>query len=160
MNNDKLNLQHPDTITNNDNSFSSVTETPVLNPNPIRTEDTTVHISITSSNVGHEPPPINDLCEKKNINLNIEIPHWSSFTDTNNEIPTMDYSPMYATDSPEIRSRKNYTQRNPICFGKHNGTNHTIHNTSPFTHNIDEPFVDENRSFLIRCCEFIFSYCN
>jgi hypothetical protein len=146
MNNDHLSLQKPDELNNKVSSFSSVADTPVLNPNPIRTEDTAVR-------------------KNKNIHLSVEIPRWSTFNDTNNEIPTMDASPMYATNSPtkgelfsqaelpDFRSRKKYTQ-NPIVSEKRNGTNNT--------NNIDDHYSstnsNSNESFLIRCCEYIFSW--
>jgi hypothetical protein len=149
MNTDHLSLQKPDELNNKVSSFSSVAETPVLNPNPIRTEDTEVR-------------------KNKNFHLSVEIPRWRTFNDTNNEIPTMDASPMYATNCPtkgelfsqaelpEFRSRKNYTQ-NPIVSEKHNGTNNTNN-----TNNIDESYPpndhNSNSNFLIRCCEYIFSW--
>ena len=126
MNNDKLKLQNPDTITNTVNSFSSVAETPVLNPNPIRTEDTMVPSNII------------------NRNISLEIPKWNTFNDANNSIPTMDASPIYAKNSPDYRNRKKYTQRDPI---------------NSRTHNIDEEsYYNSNSNFLIRCCEYIFSW--
>jgi len=148
MNNDHLSLQKPDELNNKVSSFSSIADTPVLNPNPIRTEDTAV-----------------GLRKNKNFHLSVEIPRWRTFNETNNEIPTMDASPMYATNSPtkgelfsqaelpDFRSRKKFTQ-NPIVSKKRNGTNNT--------NNIDESYPpndhNSNESFLIRCCEYIFSW--
>jgi len=164
MNNDHLSLQKPDLnfpdyvvgqsggsaklndeLNNKVSSFSSVADTPVLNPNPIRTEDTEVR-------------------KNKNFHLSVEIPRWRTFNETNNEIPTMDASPMYATNSPtkgelfsqaelpDFRTRKKYTQ-NPIVSEKRNGTNNTNN-----TNIVDEHFRNSNESFLIRCCEYIFSW--
>jgi hypothetical protein len=130
-NNNKLKLQHPDSITNNDNYFSSVTETPVLNPNHIRTDDNRATSKII------------------NRNISLEIPKWNTFNDANNSIPTMDASPIYAKNSPDYRNRKKkkYTQRDPINYRTRIETNHN--------NNGDEY---SNRSFLIRCCEYLFCY--
>lgn len=136
MKNNHLSLQKPDELNNKVSSFSSVAETPVLNPNPIRTEDTAV-----------------GLRKNKNIHLSVEIPRWRNFYDTNNEIPTMDASPMYAINSPDFRTRKNYTQ-NPIISKKRNGTNNTNHIDQSYPPN----HHNSNNSFVIRCCEYIFSW--
>jgi hypothetical protein len=85
-----------------------------------------------------------------NRNISLEIPKWNTFNDANNSIPTMDASPIYAINSPTFRSRKKYTQRNPIVSRTHNDTNnHNIHDID------DEPY--SNRSFVLRCCEYFFS---
>jgi hypothetical protein len=85
-----------------------------------------------------------------NRNISLEIPKWNTFNDANNSIPTMDASPIYAINSPTFRSRKKYTQRNPIVSRTHNDTNnHNIHDID------DEPYY--NRSFVLRCCEYFFS---
>ena len=107
MNNkDHLSLQNPDYMNSRQDSVSSVDETPNLNPNKVRPEDTMV----------------------KTRKYSIEIPKWDTFDDTNNEIPTMDFSPMYTTNSPETRSRKvspnkneqQIQSQNPIRIGKQN----------------------------------------
>jgi hypothetical protein len=185
MNNDHLSLQKPDLncpdyvvgqsggsaklndeLNNKVSSFSSIADTPVLNPNPIRTEDTAVVGSSAKLNNSHYAPLlVGGLRKNKNINLSVEIPRWRTFNETNNEIPTMDASPMYAKNSPtkgelfsqaelpDFRSRKNYTQ-NPIVSEKRNGTNNTNHIDESYPHN-DR---NSNESFLIRCYEYIFSW--
>ncbi len=107
MNNkDHLSLQNPDYMNSRPDSVSSVDETPNLNPNKVRPEDTMV----------------------KTRKYSIEIPKWDTFDDTNNEIPTMDFSPMYTTNSPVPHSRKVSPNKNeqqiqsqkPIRIGKQN----------------------------------------
>ena len=107
MNNkDHLSLQNPDYMNSRQDSVSSVDETPNLNPNKVRPEDTMV----------------------KTRKYSIEIPKWDTFDDTNNEIPTMDFSPMYTTNSPVPHSRKVSPNKNeqqiqsqkPIRIGKQN----------------------------------------
>jgi hypothetical protein len=132
MNTDKLKLQHPDTITNTVISVSVDTANPAVNHNPIRTEDTMVPSNII------------------NRNISLEIPKWNTFNDANNSIPTMDASPIYAKNSPDCRTRKKYTQRNPIVSRTHDETNHNN------IHDIDDEHYS-NRSFVLRCCEYFFS---
>ena len=165
MNNDHLSLQKPDELNNKVSSFSSVAETPVLNPNPIRTEDTAV---VGCSAKLNYSPKVVGLRKNKNFHLSVEIPRWRTFNETNNEIPTMDASPMYATNSPtkgelfsqaelpDFRTRKKYTQ-NPIVSEKRNGTNNT-NNTNIVDESYPHNDHNYNNSFLIRCCEYIFSW--
>jgi hypothetical protein len=118
MNNkDHLSLQNPDFMNNRQDSVSSVDETPNLNPNKIRPENTVI----------------------RTRKYSIEIPKWDTFDDTNNEIPTMDYSPMYATNSPESRSSKisplkteqQLQSQKPIRISKHEKINDTVSGGKP-----------------------------
>ena len=126
---DSLSLQNPDYMNSRQDSVSSVDETPNLNPNKIRPEDTMV----------------------RTRKYSIEIPKWDTFDDTNNEIPTMDFSPMYTTNSPETRSRKVSPNKNeqpiqsqkPIRIGKQN-----INDT------VSEDKIE--RGFVKKMCEYLF----
>ena len=60
----------------------------------------------------------------------IDIPRWDNFQETNNEIPSMDYSPIYDESSPEAQMRKKPPQKNiqlqtqsPIRVGNLNENN-------------------------------------
>ena len=55
----------------------------------------------------------------------IDIPRWDNFQETNNEIPTMDYSPIYDESIPQVRkpspNKKQQIQtQEPIRIGYHN----------------------------------------
>ena len=80
--NKKLSLLLPD-----NGSCSSITitppitppNTPVLNPNLLKTK-----------------------------HLSIDIQHWNDFNETNNQIPTMDVSPIYA-NNPQLKKKVSKT---------------------------------------------------
>ena len=55
----------------------------------------------------------------------IDIPRWDNFQETNNEIPTMDFSPIYDESSPDVRkpspNKKQLIQmQEPIRIGNQN----------------------------------------
>jgi hypothetical protein len=55
----------------------------------------------------------------------IDIPRWDNFQETNNEVPTMDYSPIYDESSPEVRKNSPNKQQQiqmqePIRIGNQN----------------------------------------
>ena len=61
----------------------------------------------------------------RNRTQSIDIPQWNKFADTNNEIPTMDYSPIYDNRTHVVRKKSpNKTQQiqtqEPIRIGYHN----------------------------------------
>ena len=107
----KLSLRPPD-----NGSCSSITNTPpntppntpVLNPNLLKTK-----------------------------HLSIDIPKWNDFDETNNQIPTMDVSPIYANNNnnnPYSRkstgqSRKS-TQQNQTHTNHSPDNSHRVHNRS------------------------------
>ena len=119
-NTDQISLQNPEEISNRSNSVSSSADTPVVNPSSINKE---IYRKRTQS---------------------IEIPKWNDFQEYNNEVPTMDYSPMYAKNSPNIHSRKgtpqNLTSQTPIRIGRHN----------------DIAKKNTPKSLIIKICEFLF----
>ena len=97
------------------------------------------------------PNPAVGLRKNKNINLSIGIEQWNNFDDTNNQIPTMDASPMYANycptkgelfshNSPDYRTRK----RNQT-----NNIDHIEH-----IDHIENSYI----IVLLRWCEYIFSW--
>ena len=66
----------------------------------------------------------------RNRTQSIDIPQWNNFADTNNEIPTMDYSPIYDNRTHEVRKKSpNKTQQiqtqEPIRIGNQNNLNET-----------------------------------
>ena len=109
IHNKRLSLQHPDT-----GSFSSTIQTPVLNPNLLNTK----HLSIGI-------PKLKDFH------------NWNDFDETNNQIPTMDVSPIYANNNnnnPYSRkstgqSRKS-TQQNQTHTNHSPDNSHRVHNRS------------------------------
>jgi hypothetical protein len=119
-NTDQISLQNPDEISNRSNSVSSSADTPVVNP-----------ASGTKNTY-------------KNRAQSIDIPKWNNFQDYNNEVPTMDYSPMYVKNSPNIYSRKgtpqNLTSQTPIRIGRHN----------------DISKKNTPKGLIIKICEFLF----
>ena len=55
----------------------------------------------------------------------IDIPRWNNFADTNNEIPTMDYSPIYDNRTHEVRKpspnkKQQIQMQEPIRIGNQN----------------------------------------
>ena len=55
----------------------------------------------------------------------IDIPRWDNFQETNNEVPTMDYSPIYDESSPEVRKnspnkKQQIQMQEPIRIGNQN----------------------------------------
>lgn len=97
-NTSRLSLQSPKEINNRTNSVSSTAETPVVNPAQGTTNT------------------------YKNRAPSIEIPKWNDFHNYN-EVPTMDYSPIYAKNTPNYHSRKgtpqNLKTQTPIRIGCH-----------------------------------------
>lgn len=78
MNNVKdLSLQDPEELDNRKESISSEADTPVVNPS----------------------------MNRKSPSMKITIPSWNDFTEENKEVPTIDYSPIYA-DTPMLCSRR------------------------------------------------------
>ena len=107
------------------------------------------------SSITNTPPNTPVLSKIQRRNLSIEIPRWNTFTD-NNEIPTMDFSPMYAKHSPNNGEQ----QLNPVIFRKHNNNNNNPQdeiNTKNNRRQVSQNDCNNNRSFLIRCCEYFFS---
>jgi len=117
----QISLQNPERISNRSNSVSSSADTPVVNP-----------ASGTKNTY-------------KNRAQSIDIPKWNNFHDYNNEVPTMDCSPMYGKNSPNIHSRKgtpqNLTTQTPIRIGRHNNIAKKENNP---------------KSIMTKICEFLF----
>ena len=108
----KLSLQHPDT-----GSFSSTIHTPLLNPNLLNTKPLSIDI-----------PKLKDFH------------NWNDFDETNNLIPTMDVSPIYANNNTNnLYSRKSTQHNQPH-------TNHSPDNSQ----SLDE------RSILIQIYLYLF----
>ena len=117
---ENLSLQHPDYLNNKDSYLSSITDT---------------HLSIHS----------NQNINKEHKKRTMKIPQWTPFsTNHNNEIPTMDVSPI-------LQSRKNSTLYNQKIVHK---PTKTIHNFS------EDEDAYKNRSLLLKCFEFFFRYNN
>jgi hypothetical protein len=115
-----LSLQHPD-----NGSFSSTIHTPVLNHNLLNTK----HLSIDIPNLK-------------------DFHNWNDFDETNNQIPTMDVSPIYANNNPYSRkftgqSRKSTQQDQPH-------TNSKPDKSPDNSHSLGE------RSILIQICLYLF----
>jgi hypothetical protein len=123
----KLSLRPPDngscsSITNTPPNTPPITppNTPVLNPNLLKTK-----------------------------HLSIDIPKWNDFDETNNQIPTIDVSPIYANNNPYSRKSTHHTNRKPdkivyksTYFGPDGASNADI--------DID------NRSCLIKILVYLF----
>lgn len=114
-----LSLQHPD-----NGSFSSTIHTPVLNPNLLNTK----HLSIDIPNLK-------------------DFHNWNDFDETNNQIPTMDVSPIYANNNNNNPySRKSTGQSRKSTQQNQPHTNHSPDNSQ----SIGE------RSILIQICLYLF----
>ena len=114
----KLSLQYPD-----NGSFSSTNNTPpntpVFNPNLINTK-----------------------------HLSIDIQTWNDFDETNNQIPTMDVSPIYANNNPYSRKSTHHNQ--PHTKRKPNRNYHNGNGNGNGNGNW------ENRSCLMKILLYLF----
>ena len=123
IHNKKLSLQHPDT-----GSFSSTIHTPVLNPNLLNTK----HLSIDIPNLK-------------------DFHNWNDFDETNNQIPTMDVSPIYANNNNNNNNNNPYSRKYTGQSRKSTQQNQPHTNHSP-----DNSHSVHTRSCLMQILLYLF----
>ena len=120
-NTNKLSLQHPDSI-------SSIDDTPPTPPTP-------------------PPTPVLNPKLLNTKHLSVDIYTWNDFNETNNQIPTMDVSPIYANNP---NSQKIFSKTNDIVQKQtiKRDQDHNLNNNNDST---------DDRSCLMKIIMYLFA---